>query len=364
MKYARVLGTLLLLVVALVACRKESLDTGGGTVPLGSSKVLFDLDEVPYNTLSEYGFYAGKLHRLEPVEEVLPYEPISSLFTDEAIKTRFVWMPPGLKARYNGDHNVLDFPNGAVMLKNFYYDNVLPGGGRRIIETRMLFKRAGQWEIANYVWNAAQTEAFLDLNGSTIPVIWTDEEGDARSIQYRIPSLVECQSCHRKSGLNTPIGPEPQNLNGDLWFSDGINNQLKQWVKHGILQPGYPKDIMSLVRWDDPSQDLNLRARSYIDINCAHCHDEGRSCSYRAIRLAFERTVDPTDLGVCVVPEEPIAPYSHIVARGNVNRSALHHRLTTNDEAVRMPLIGRSIVDEKGAAMIAAWIASLGPPCP
>lgn len=363
MRYARVFGVLFLFTVVLMACRKESFDEVGGPLPVGASKVLFDLDEVPYNTLSTYGFYSGKLHRLEPVDEVLPYEPISSLFTDEAHKSRFVWMPAGRKARYSGDHDVLDFPDGAVLLKNFYYDNALPGGGRRIIETRMLFKRAGQWEIANYVWNPAQTEAYLDLNGSTIPVSWTDEEGDARSIQYRIPSLVECQSCHRKSGSNTPIGPEPQNLNGDLWFSDGINNQLKQWVKHGILQPGYPKDILSLVRWDDPDQDLGLRARSYIDINCAHCHDEGRSCSYRAIRLAFERTLDPTNLGVCVVPEEPIPPYSHIVARGNVNRSVLHHRLTTNDEAVRMPLIGRSIVHDEGAAMIAAWIASLGPPC-
>jgi uncharacterized repeat protein (TIGR03806 family) len=364
MQHLRILGVLLLLMAGFIACRKEEMEPGVELLGPGRDKVQFDLNEVPYNTLSEYGFYRGKIHDLQPVDEVIPYEPISSLFTDEAKKSRFVWMPAGRKARYNGAHDVMDFPNGAVLLKNFYYDNALPGGGRRILETRMLFKRAGQWEFADYVWNAEQTEAYLDLNGSNVAVSWTDEEGDPRSIQYRIPSLVECQSCHRRSGANIPIGPEPQNLNGDLWFSDGINNQLKQWVKHGILQPGYPKDIMSLVRWDDPTQDLGLRARSYIDINCAHCHDEGRSCSYRDIRLAFERTVDPANLGVCVVPEEPIPPYSHIVARGNVNRSVLHHRLTTNEEAVRMPLIGRSIVDEKGAAMIAAWIATLGPTCP
>jgi uncharacterized repeat protein (TIGR03806 family) len=354
-----------LIVIALVlsGCRKEQLDGAGGPVPTGRAKVNFDLEAVPFNTLSEYGFFSGKLAQMQPVDEVLPFEPITPLFTDEAHKARFVWLPEGRKARFNGAHEVLDFPNGAVLLKSFYYNNALANGGRRIIETRMLYKRDGQWEIFNYVWNAEQTEAYLNLQGSTIPVSWTDEDGDARSIQYRIPSLVECQSCHRKFGANTPIGPEPQNLNGPLWYPTGPNNQLSQWVAHGILQPGYPKDFLTLVRWTDTSKDLEERVRSYLDINCAHCHDEGRSCSYRAIRLAYERTANPTNMGVCVVPEEPIEPFSHLIARGNLGRSAIYHRLTTNDEAVRMPLIGRSIVDEQGAALMAEYIQSLGPPC-
>ncbi|MEZ4757699.1 MAG: hypothetical protein R2817_12795 [Flavobacteriales bacterium] len=363
MSPSRTLPALLILLTTFSACRKERLEDGVAPHTEGATKVNFDLDEVPYNTLSEYGFFAGKLGAMEPVNEVLPFAPITPLFTDEAHKARFVWMPPGRKARFNGAHQVLDFPDGAVLLKSFYYDKALAGGGRRIIETRMLFKRAGQWEIANYVWNDEQSEAYLDLTGSTIPVSWTDEEGDARSIQYRIPSLVECQSCHRKYGSNTPIGPEPQNLNGPLWYGTGPNNQLAQWVAHGILQPGYPKDFLTLVRWDDTSEDLEQRVRSYLDINCAHCHDEGRSCSYRAIRLAYERTEDPVNLGVCVVPEEPIEPFSHLVARGNLGRSAMYHRLTTNEEAIRMPLIGRSIVDEQGAALLAEWIQSLGPAC-
>jgi uncharacterized repeat protein (TIGR03806 family) len=363
MEQSRSLFALMILLGTLCACGKDRLEDGIAGYDAIGTKVNFDLDEVPYNTLSEYGFFEGKLGTMRPVPELLPFEPITPLFTDEAEKTRYVWMPPGRKARFNGAHNVLDFPDGSVLLKSFHYNNAQAGGGRRIIETRMLFKRAGQWEIANYVWNSAQTEAYLDLGGSTIPVSWTDEDGDARTIQYRIPSLVECQSCHRRYGANTPIGPEPQNLNGPLWYGTGMSNQLTQWVAHGILQPGYPKDFLTLVRWDDASQDLERRVRSYLDINCAHCHDEGRGCSYRAIRLAYERTEDPVNLGVCVVPEEPIEPFSHLVARGNLGRSAMYHRLTTNDEAVRMPLIGRSIVDEEGAALLAEWIQSLGPPC-
>lgn len=353
-----ILGTLLVL-VAFGACKKEPDQEPSS----GSAKVNFDLNEVPYSTLSAYGFYEGKLHHLRPVPEVLPYEPTSSLFTDHAKKQRFIWMPEAVRGNYVSDHTVLSMPESTVLLKNFYYDNTPPNGGRRIIETRMLFKRDGQWEFANYVWNNEQTEAYLDLVGSNIPISWTNESGNVQNIQYRIPSLVECQSCHRNAGQNTPIGIEPQSLNSEMWYPTGPNNQLKQWVAHGFLEPGYPKDIASLVNWRDATADLELRVRSYLDMNCAHCHDEGRSCSYRSIRLAFDRTADPTNMGVCVVPEEPMVPYTHLIARGNVGRSAIHHRMTTNEESIRMPLIGRSVVDEEAAALLASWIESLGPPC-
>lgn len=302
---------LLLLVVAFASCSKETVEEGPLSGTSGANKVDFDLDQVPYPTLSEYGFFLGKMAQMKPADGVLPYELISALFTDEAKKARFVWMPSGVRANYNGDHDVLNFPDGAVLLKNFYYDNAQPDGRRRLIETRMLFKRDGQWKIYNYVWNSAQSEANLDQAGSTIPVSWIDEEGATRNIQYRIPSLVECQSCHRKSGLNIPIGPEPQNLNADKWYDTGRENQLKRWVQQGYLEPGYPKNITTMVDWRDPSQDIDLRARSYLDINCAHCHDEGRNCSYRAIRLAYDRTDDPANLGVCVVPRSRSLP-THI----------------------------------------------------
>lgn len=35
-------------------------------------------------------------------------------------------------------------PESSVLIKNFYYDGVQPGNTRRIIETRILFKRNGQ----------------------------------------------------------------------------------------------------------------------------------------------------------------------------------------------------------------------------
>ncbi|HRF82010.1 MAG TPA: hypothetical protein PL070_18190, partial [Flavobacteriales bacterium] len=94
-------------------------------------------------------------------------------------------MPAGSKATYSTDHDLLDFPDGTVLIKTFYYDHVQPADARRVIETRLLFKRNGQWEFANYVWNTEQTEASLDMNGSYTPITWLDDNGTQRQMDQR-----------------------------------------------------------------------------------------------------------------------------------------------------------------------------------
>ena len=37
----------------------------------------------------------------------------------------------------------------------------------KIIETRIMIRKSDGWIFADYVWNEDQTEADLDLNGST-----------------------------------------------------------------------------------------------------------------------------------------------------------------------------------------------------
>jgi uncharacterized repeat protein (TIGR03806 family) len=352
----------------LMSCKKDSIMeepvVPPVTAPTGDG-VNFNADDAPFPVLSTYRFFTGTMADQVPNEGVLPYAPITSLFTDYAKKKRFVWMPEGASASYNGDHDILNFPDGAVLIKSFYYENVLPGNVRRVIETRLLFKRSGSWFFADYVWNDEQTEAFLDLNGSMTPVTFVDEEGTQRSIQYRIPSSAECQTCHKVSFDPIPIGPKPQNLNGPYAFSDGVRNQLEKWVEVGYLQAGYPANIATTVRWDDTAEPLDLRVRSYLDMNCAHCHADLRHCNYRPMRFAYNESDDLVNLGVCVPPDDPVAPeYTQIVARGNPARSMMHFRMSSTDETVRMPLLGRTIAHDEGVALITEWIESLPGTCP
>ncbi|MBY8961683.1 hypothetical protein KJK34_02840 [Flavobacterium sp. D11R37] len=371
MKYNYYLKTLLLLTLTvLTACESDDGDKYT-EVPDPVSPVVMDLTAVPYNKLSDYKFFEGDLKNLQPSYKVLPYELNSALFTDYAHKKRFVWMPAGSKATYTADGELLNFPSGTALIKNFYYDNVQPGNTTRIIETRLMIKKGSEWIFADYVWNDEQTEAFLDLDGSFTDVSW-NENGSPKSAGYRIPSETECLTCHKINNSNgnsgplaIPIGTKPQNLNRMYAYADGNANQLSRWIQEGYLKDNLPGNITSTVNWQDASQPLELRVRSYIDINCAHCHSEGAHCDYMPMRFAFSETTNPENLGVCVEPFEFINPsISHIVAKGNPARSALYYRLNSVDESYRMPMLGRTIKHDEGIQLIQEWINSLEGPCP
>ncbi len=334
--------------------------------PIIETDVNFDLATAPFDSLSKYRFFLGALAAMEPNEGLLQYEPISTLFTDYAHKTRYIWLPPNTQATYQGAGQLIDFPNGAVILKTFFYNQEQATNAPRILETRMLYKKEGVWHFAEYVWNEAQTEATLELNGKEIPLDFIDDNGVARAVNYRVPSEAECLTCHKSNGNATPIGPKPQNLHADYTYPDGSRmNQLSKWQMAGYLATDFdPSSIQAVVKWDDPAQDLQLRLRSYIDINCAHCHTAGGHCDYRPIRLAFEETDDETNLGVCVTPDDFISSsLINIVSPRNTTKSALFYRLNSTEEMVRMPLLGRTLVHEEGVALIAEWINSISTNC-
>lgn len=343
--------------------RNNNCETGNVNITvIDTSPVNFNLDNTPFETLSEYNFYEGDMKDLNPVYGVLPYGLNSSLFTDYAIKKRFVWMPNGAKANYNSDFTTLDFPIGSVLIKNFYYNNVLPNNSTKIIETRLLYLTSQGWDFAEYVWNDEQTEATFTTSGSYTNINWL-QEGISKNVRYRIPSRNECFVCHNDSGTAGPIGPKPQNLNGNLNYVDGIANQLQKWIDVGYLENNLPESIVSTVQWDDESLDLNLRLRSYLDINCAHCHSDQRHCEYTSMRFAFKDNEDDTNKGVCVNADSQIAGKSSLVEPGNVAASILRYRVSTTEAQYRMPFLGRTLEHEEGIQLIDEWINALEGEC-
>ncbi len=355
----------LLLIFALIVlstCRKQNEEDL--LPPPPDTSVNFDISLVPYVKLSDYRFFIGDLKNMEPNERVIPYEPITPLFSDYAHKKRFVWMMPDSSANYINDTSLLDFPDGTVFIKNFYYDNVQSQNNRKIIETRLLIKRNGEWIFADYIWNEDQTEAYSDLNGSYQLIDWINDDGNPMSVNFRIPSEAECHTCHKSNNLNTPIIPKPQNLNKFYSYTDGTINQLQKWQQVGYLSGNIPANIYSVVDWTDITQPLDLRMRSYLDANCSHCHSDGGHCFYRPIRLAFNRTVDPDNLGICIAPQQIITPQlTDIIARGNINKSVMYYRMNTNDPQFMMPLMGRTVIHQEAVDLLEDYINSLSPAC-
>lgn len=323
-----------------------------------------DLSSVPYPKLSDYHFFSGEMKNLQPAYGVLPFKPTSELFSDYAQKKRFVWLPENTKATYNGDYNVLELPVGAALVKNFYYNNVAPLNTLKIIETRVMIHQQTGWIFAEYLWNEAQTEAYLQELGSTVPITWTNDDNITTTIEYTIPSEENCVTCHAKDNVNLPIGIKPQNLNSSFNYADGIQNQLDKLIAFGYLEDDLPASIISMVDYNDSLQPLDLRARSYIDINCAHCHQDGGNTSFVAQRYGFEMTSDPENLGVCVAAtlHPPGIPHGRIVWPGSTANSVLFYGLNTTNSFWRMPKLGRTVIHQEGVALIEEWINSL-PEC-
>jgi len=283
------------------------------------SQVTVDLLQVPYPTLSEYGFFDDTLSDLKPTTGVLPYEPISSLFSNYAKKSRFIWLPDGSIGTYNGDANNIELPVGSVIIKTFYYDNVLPDNTRVIIETRLMIRKQEGWTFAEYFWNEEQTEAFLDVQG----------DGGFKYLS---------------------------------WMQDGEQRD----INYRMLQDNLPSNINTVVDYTDTSQDLETRVRSYVDINCASCHRDEGHCNYRPMRFAFSENNLLENLGLCVTPDqllENLSPDQKLIKPGDPENSVVYYRLNVTAEEERMPLLGRSIIHNDGVALLGEWINSLDTAC-
>lgn len=386
MKQKYLLLALLFLALGFNSCSKEDeqyLDISGENTSktggvVSTAPVTLDVTQVPLPKLSDYHFFVGALKDQKPGYKVIPYRPASELFSDYAHKKRFVWMPAGAHATYAGDDNALEFPVGAVLIKTFYYDHVQPLDVTQIIETRLLIKTHAAtlndsgWKMFDYVWNEAQTEAYLDTDGNGIflPVTFV-ENNVTRSVNYKIPATTECATCHKLNPSQTangeikiPIGPKPQNLNNLYNYDTGMKNQLLRWKQAGYIDNSLPAlaGIVSTVDWRDTSKPLELRARSYLDINCAHCHRVGGHCDYVPMRFNFSNSNLAT-LGVCMVPTAKIEGGPYVMYAGHSEASELIIRISSVEESVRMPIVGRTTVHEEGVQLMKDWIDSMPSSC-
>ena len=276
-------------------------------------------------------------------------------------------MPYNVSATYVSDGDNLNFPTGSILIKTFYYENVLPTYSKKNIETRLLIKKDEGWIFANYIWDESQQEAFLNTtgNGFNVPLDWV-EKGEIKSVNYRIPSETECFICHKSSDAIIPIAPKPQNLNSIYEYAEGMENQLQKWEEMGYLSDGIPSNIRTVPNWKDLSQSLETRVRSYFDVNCAHCHVYGGHCGARSLRLSFMQSEEDHNLGICVDPDQQIPGFdgSKLIVPGDAENSILFFRVATTLEEYRMPMIGRSLVDDVFVPVLEEWINSLTTPCP
>lgn len=293
--------------------------------------------------LSAYGFFDGSPDR--PSALLIPYTLATPLFSDYADKRRYIYLPPGTRMQANGD-GLIEFPVGAAIIKSFGY--VQADGTYRTIETRLLLKRAAGWVALPYIWRADGSDADLRVAGGRQTVNFTDPSGAAHSISYAVPNRNQCKNCHELGEEVTPIGPKLRNI------------QLSPAGR--AMVEGADWNGLRLPAWDDTGTGtLDARARAYLDVNCAHCHNPRGSGSNSGLFLEYER---PPSM-VTGLYKRPVAAgrgsggMEFDIAPGHPAQSILVYRLNSLDPGIAMPELGRSTVHAEGLRLLTQWIAAM-----
>ena len=314
--------------------------------------------------LSAYGFFMGNPARQLPADGVVPYGLNTPLFSDYAEKLRFIKLPAGQSVAYN-DTAVLNLPVGTTLIKTFYFPNDFRdlAKGRRLIETRLLVHQTSGWKAFDYVWNDEQTDALLEVAGDAKTVRYVDGTGQLREHAYTIPNLNQCKGCHNRNEVMTPIGPSVRQLNGDLAYEGTAENQLTHWQRTGMLTgvPPLEKCPKAPV-WNKPETgSVNDRARAWLDINCAHCHNPNGPAMTSGLNLQTSET-DPTALGILKTPVAAgrgSGGRSYDIVPGKPDESILIYRLHSTDPGEMMPEVGRKTVHTESLELLRVWIKAM-----
>ena len=215
---------------------------------------------------------------LTPAPGVVAYEPNVSFWSDHATKRRWFALPDATSTFGFANDGPWTLPTGAVWVKHFDLETRRgdPSSARRV-ETRFLVKTATSVYGLTYRWNDAQTDATLVPDEGAEQTFNVVENGVARTQTWRFPSRAECLTCHTAAAGHA-LSFNTRQLNRGFAFPGGTSNIITALAQAGYLNtsnPPAPETLPALAPANDTSATLEQRARSYLDVNCAQCHQPG-----------------------------------------------------------------------------------------
>jgi glucose/arabinose dehydrogenase len=185
-------------------------------------------------TLTETGCF-DELATLTPAEGVLPYTVNVPLWSDTALKSRFVVLPDGGQLTYAAE-GPWSAPDGTIFIKHFAIDTTEGDPQTRVrLETRFLIKESTGLRGYTYRWNDEGTEAFLLEGASTRDLTLTlAGAGEPTALIWRFPSRQQCSACHSDASGGI-LGFHTGQLNGPLDYGAGPVEQLTALAGYGLL---------------------------------------------------------------------------------------------------------------------------------
>lgn len=300
----------------------------------------------PPPTLECTGLYEDfATKKLSPA--VRHYAPAVPLWSDGAVKNRWVYIPPG-KTIDNSTPSEWVFPIGTRFWKEFSV------GGKRI-ETR-LFKKVQRnfWHYTTYAWNADESATTTSVGGDIVL---------GSGAPYHIPTHSECNDCHKGRSDNI-LGFE-QALLG-LPGAEGVT--LDQLATEGELS--MPPAQVNLQVGDDGTG-LAAPALAWMHVNCGvTCHNTNtNSFAYAAgMNLRLDPTLlDGTSLAgsdsllttVGIPAKTPSWNGAIRIVPGNPTGSLLVRLISHRGMGMQMPPIATFVVDDADVANVVAWVSQM-----
>ncbi len=165
-------------------------------------------------------------------------------------------------------------------------------------------------------------------------------------------------SCHN-SPSGTIAGWDFANLTGPSKTSPE-RSQLDELERLGIVK-GIVKTAWKASMMVDPADEkasLEIRARSYLSINCSHCHCRGGGGTV-ALELPFSNSVDKLN-AINELPTQGTfgLENARVILPGDPYSSILYYRMATCG-AGHMPKLWARENDSLGLQLVHDWIASM-----
>ena len=328
--------------------------------------------------LSETGLLEDtKAHKL--AEGVQPFSVNVPMWSDGAEGERFIALP-GTSSVKDYDEkkslpgNVvwhkykLHFPKNAVLGKTLTLK--LDKDKSKRVETQLLHFDGENWAGYTYAWNDEQTDAELvPADGHEKLFVVADKRvpGGKREQMWQFASRSQCVQCHN-AWAEVTLAFNLEQLNMKAFG----RNQYAAFCEIGLIErigkDGKPKakledadaEAMKAFKPIPPEagffiSDKGEVARSYLHVNCAHCHRFGGGGAVN-FELTFESDlkkvidVPPTrgDFGI---------QDAKLIALKQPKKSTLLFRMAKFGKD-RMPHIGSELVDVVGVNLIYQWINS------
>lgn len=325
--------------------------------------------------LSQTGLFRN-VARFETNPGVFEYVLNAPAFEDGKVTRRFVAIPPGVEGTTT--HSLMavhqkqdlqkghikgqwEFPPETVFARNVGWPR--PDGSVHWVEMQILHKDQQQWRGYSYLWNAEQTDATLaDADGQTLTLPDPLQDRYGQPKRWTVHSRTQCLVCHCNRAGNL-IGFRYGQINRSYPHTSGAPDQLETLEEVGLIErEGKPRPTSkTYVDPFDESKPIADRARSYLHVNCAHCHRQGGGGT-ASFQLQYHLPLDQLKLLDVRPTQGSFQIYRPaVVASGDPYRSVLYYRLSKLGRG-HMPHLGTQEIDERGVRLIRDWIQSLGKP--